>query len=178
MVRLFVGIDLPPEIKLRLEPLCLGLPGAKWVDAGNFHVTLRFIGEVDEALASDIDASLSRLRSPGFSLSLAGVDCFGSADRPRVLHVKVEPTIDLTRLHDKVAQAVGRAGVPPDGQRFTPHVTLARLKPGMMPAVQRYILANALFRLPPFPIDRFSLVSSVPTKAGAIYEAVSEYPLG
>jgi 2'-5' RNA ligase len=177
MIRLFVGIDLPPEVKLRLEPLCLGLPGARWVDAGNLHVTLRFIGEVDEGLASDLDLALDTIRSPGFALTLAGVDCFGTADKPRVLYVGVERTSALTHLHDKVAQALGRAGVPPDGQRFVPHVTLARLKPGTMSAVQRFIQGNALFRLPPFPVDRFCLVSSVPTKAGAIYEAVAEYPL-
>ena len=63
MLRLFVGIPFPPELKLRLSLLCAGVPGAKWVDAGNFHLTLRFIGEVSEDLATDIDVALSRVRA-------------------------------------------------------------------------------------------------------------------
>src|SRR5476651_1757266 len=72
MIRLFVGIALPPELRLRLSLLCSGVPGARWVDPGNFHVTLRFIGEVDEGTASDIDVALAQIVAPRFALTLAG----------------------------------------------------------------------------------------------------------
>ncbi|HEV3175137.1 MAG TPA: RNA 2',3'-cyclic phosphodiesterase [Stellaceae bacterium] len=173
MLRLFVGIDLPPALKLRLSTLCFGVPEARWVDPGNFHVTLRFIGEVDEGLASDIDAALLRLSGPPFQLSLAGVGQFGT----RMLWVGVEKSPPLLQLQGKVESALQRAGLPPETRRFTPHVSLARLRPPLGPKVQGFLAANALFRAEPFDVDGFNLVASYLTKSGAIYEDQAEYPL-
>jgi RNA 2',3'-cyclic 3'-phosphodiesterase len=173
MLRLFVGIGLPPELKLRLSTLCVGVPEARWVDPGNFHVTLRFIGEVDEGLASDIDAALLRLSSPRFRLSLAGVGQFGT----RMLWVGVEKSEPLMQLHGKVESALQRMGLPPETRRFTPHVSLARLRQPLGPKVQAFLAANALFRADPFDVTEFSLVASYLTKSGAIYEDQAEYSL-
>ncbi|HUN46892.1 MAG TPA: RNA 2',3'-cyclic phosphodiesterase, partial [Stellaceae bacterium] len=78
MLRLFVGIGLPPDLKLRISLMCSGVPEARWVDPGNYHLTLRFIGEVDEGVAGDIDAALLRIQAPPFPLTLAGVGQFGT----------------------------------------------------------------------------------------------------
>ena len=173
MLRLFVGIDLPPELKLRLSTLCVGVPEARWVDPGNFHVTLRFIGEVDEGLASDIDAALLRLSSPGFRLTLASVGQFGT----RMLWVGVEKSEPLPQLQTKVESALQRIGIPPDTRRYTPHVSLARLRPPLGPKVQAFLGANALFRAEPFDVTEFSLIASYLTKSGAIYEDQAAYRL-
>jgi 2'-5' RNA ligase len=173
VLRLFVGIDLPPELKLRLSTLCVGVPEARWVDPGNFHVTLRFIGEVDEGVASDIDAALLRLKVPRFSLALAGVGQFGT----RMLWVGVEKSAPLLQLQGKVESALQRTGIPPDTRRFTPHVSLARLRQPLGPRVQAFLAANALFRAEPFDVTEFNLVASYLTKSGAIYEDQAEYPL-
>ena len=69
MLRLFVGIEFPPELKLRLSLLCTGVIGAKWVDPGNFHLTLRFIGEITEDVAVDVDEALARVKAPRCSAS-------------------------------------------------------------------------------------------------------------
>src|SRR6516164_1048665 len=114
MLRLFVGIDFPPELKLRLSLLSSGIPGARWVDPGNFHLTLRFIGETGEAVAADIDDALTRLRAPRFTLQLAGTGVFGSGDRPRSLWVGVERSPELVALRDKIEQALIRLGLPPE----------------------------------------------------------------
>src|SRR5215472_3713235 len=106
MLRLFVGIPFPPELKLRLGQLCAGVPGARWVDPGNFHLTLRFIGEVGEDLAADIDAALSRLRARPFVLQLAGTGSFGNGRLPRSLWVGVERNPALAVLRDKVELAL------------------------------------------------------------------------
>src|ERR1700745_3355599 len=98
MLRLFVGIEFPPELKLRLSLLETGIPGARWVDPGNLHLTLRFIGEVDEGMASDIDAALARIRAPGFAVTLAGAGCFGG-ERARVLWVGGEDSPPLVHKH-------------------------------------------------------------------------------
>ncbi|MBV8937684.1 MAG: RNA 2',3'-cyclic phosphodiesterase, partial [Alphaproteobacteria bacterium] len=123
MLRLFVGIGFPPELKLQLSSLCSGVPGAKWVEAGNFHLTLRFIGEVGEDIAADIDEALSRLRARRFTLQIAGTGVFGGGDKPRSLWAGVERTPELSALRDKVEQAMMRAGLPPEPRKFAPHVT-------------------------------------------------------
>ena len=173
MLRLFVGIGLPSELKLRISVMCTGVPEARWVDPGNYHLTLRFIGEVDEGVASDIDAALLRLSAPRFPLTLAGVGQFGT----RMLWVGVEKSPALLQLQAKVETALQRAGIPPEGRRYTPHVSLARLRPPLGPRVPAFLAEHALFRAPPFEIDCFSLVASYLTKNGTIYEDQANYPL-
>ncbi|MBV9523151.1 MAG: RNA 2',3'-cyclic phosphodiesterase [Alphaproteobacteria bacterium] len=177
MIRLFVGIALPSELKLRLSLMCGGLPGAKWVDPGNFHLTLRFIGEVDEGTARDIDDTLLHIRAPRFAVSLAGVGHFGSGDLARALWIGVEKNPALLHLHEKVENALMRLGLPPEPRRYTPHVTLARLKHVAAPRLQAFLAEHALFRAPPFPVDAFSLIASYLTKAGPIYEDQADYRL-
>jgi 2'-5' RNA ligase len=175
MIRLFVGIALPPELRLRLSLLCSGVPGARWVDPGNFHVTLRFIGEVDEGTASDIDAALAQIVAPRFSLTLAGTGHFGG--RPRLLWAGIEPNPALVHLHDKVEHALLRIGLAPDSRKYAPHVSLARLKEATAPRLQEFLREHALFRALPFAVDRFSLIASTLTKSGAIYEDQADYRL-
>jgi 2'-5' RNA ligase len=177
MIRLFVGIELPPELRLRLSLLCGGIPGAKWVDPGNLHLTLRFIGEVDEGTASDIDETLAQIRAPRFALTLSGTGHFGTGDTPRALWVGVEKTRALLQLHDKIEMALMRLGLAPEQRRYTPHVTLARLKQVAVPRLQEFLRDHALFRAESFPVERFSLIASYPTKSGSIYEDQADYDL-
>jgi len=173
MLRLFVGIALPPELKLRLSLLCSGVPEARWLDAGNFHLTLRFIGEVDEGVASDIDGALLKIRARQFSLALAGVGQFGTHS----LWVGVEKSEPLLHLQGKVEAALQRLGLPSETRRYAPHVTLARLRPPLGPRLQTFMIQHALFRAEPFRVERFDLVASYLTKSGAIYEDQAEYEL-
>jgi 2'-5' RNA ligase len=174
MLRLFVGIELPPEIKLRLSPLCAGVPGVRWVDPENHHVTLRFIGEVDEGTAGDIDAALAQIKARRFEMALAGVGQFGE----RSLWVGVEKNPALVHLRDKIERAMVREGLPPEGRRYAPHVTLARLKGTSDERLHAYLRQHALFRAQPFTVGHFSLVASYLTKSGAIYEDQADYALG
>ncbi|HEV2303018.1 MAG TPA: RNA 2',3'-cyclic phosphodiesterase [Stellaceae bacterium] len=176
MLRLFVGIAFPPELKLRLSLLCGGLPGARWVDPGNFHLTVRFIGETGEDMAAEIDAALARLRARRFSLRLAGIGIFGG-DKPRQLWVGVERHPDLEALRDKVEQALMRAGLPPEPRKFAPHVTLARLNNAPRERLKEFLAAHALFRAEPLAVEGFSLIASLRTKAGSVYEEEAAYPL-
>ena len=72
MLRLFVGIEFPPELKLQLSLLETGMRGAKWVDAGNLHLTLRFIGDVDDAMAALEIVGLPAIIRPSFTLGGTG----------------------------------------------------------------------------------------------------------
>jgi 2'-5' RNA ligase len=176
MLRLFVGIEFPPELKLALSLLCNGLPGARWVDPGNFHLTLRFIGEITEDLAGDIDAALAGLKARRFALQLAGTGVFGG-NRPHALWVGVERHPDLVRLRDKIEQALIRTGLAPEQRRFAPHVTLARLRDPPLDQLGQFLAAHGQFRAAPLPVERFSLIASFPTKAGSVYEDQADYPL-
>lgn len=173
MLRLFVGIALPPELRLHLSLMAAGVPGAKWVDPGNYHLTLRFIGDVDEGQAADIDDALARIRAPRFDVTLASVGHFGL----RMLWVGIERNAALQHLHEKVESALHRLGFAPEERRYTPHVTLARLKGVSEGKLQSYLSAHALFRAAPFTVDHFSLIASYLTKSAAIYEDQADYAL-
>ena len=175
MLRLFVGIGFPPELKLRLSLLCSGVPGAKWVDPGNFHVTLRFIGEISEDLAADIDDALSRLRARRFTLQMAGTGVFG--DKPRSLWAGIERSPELVGLRDKIEQALIRVGLPPEPRKFSPHVTLARLRDPPLDKLRDFLTTHARFRADPLAVEAFSLIASFQTKAGSVYEDQADYPL-
>jgi 2'-5' RNA ligase len=176
MLRLFVGIDFPPELKLRLSLLCTGVPGARWVDPGNFHLTLRFIGEITEDLAGDVDEALAGVKASRFALQLAGIGVFGGR-RPHALWVGVERSAELVRLRDRIEQALIRAGLEPEQRKFAPHVTLARLRDPEPDTLGHFLAANARFRADPLPVEHFSLIASFPTKAGSVYEEQADYPL-
>lgn len=176
MLRLFVGIEFPPELKLHLSMLETVIPGARWVDPGNFHLTLRFIGEVDEGVAADIDEALVRLRARRFTLQLAGTGVFGGA-KPRALWVGVERHPELVALRDRIEQALIRIGLEPEQRKFAPHVTLARLREPALDKLCAFLAVNAQFRAAPLPVEQFSLIASFPTKAGSIYEDQADYPL-
>jgi RNA 2',3'-cyclic 3'-phosphodiesterase len=177
MLRLFVGIGLPPEFKLQLSLLCSGIPGAKWVDPGNFHLTLRFIGDTGESVAADIDEALARLRARRFGLQLVGTGIFGGADKPRSLWVGVERSPDLVALRDKIEQALVRVGLAPEPRKFFPHITLARLHRPALGKLSGFLAAHVQFRPAPYPVESFSLIASLQTKAGSVYEDQAEYPL-
>ena len=176
MLRLFVGIEFPPELKLRLSLLCTGVPGARWVDAGNLHLTLRFIGEITEDRAADVDEALAGLKARRFTLQLAGTGVFGG-NRPHALWVGVERDPELARLHDKIEQTLIRIGLSPEPRKFAPHVTLARLRYPELVPLGRFLAAHAQFRADPLAVDHFSLIASFPTKAGSVYEDQADYPL-
>ena len=176
MLRLFVGIEFPPELKLRLSLLETAIARAKWVDPGNLHLTLRFIGEIAEDVAADVDEALARLKAHPFTLQLAGTGVFGG-NKPRALWVGVAREPALVALRDKIEQALIRIGLDPEPRKFAPHVTLARLRDPALDMLGEFLAANAQFRAPPLPVEHFSLIASFPTKAGSIYEDQADYPL-
>ena len=176
MVRLFTALEIPLKIAQDLERLKGGVPGARWIDRENYHITLAFIGDVDSRHAHEIDASLHEIDARGFTLRLSGVGSFGRA-KPHALWAGVERTPGLSDLRDEAVRAIGRTGIAPDTRKFTPHVTLARLKYADTPALAGYLARHALFQSDWFGVDRFVLMSSRPSKGGGPYGIEREYPL-
>ena len=175
-MRLFVGISLPADIRLALGTLCSGLAGARWVSQENMHLTLRFIGDADNASATDLDAELNEVQMPVFELAFSGIGNFSKGARLRALWAGVESNEALLHLQGKVEKAAQRAGFEPEGRKFTPHMTLARFK-GQRVDLGDYLEANGAFATAPFPVEQFTLFESHLGHGGAHYVSLNDYPL-
>lgn len=180
MIRLFVALDLPPSLRTQLSFMAGGLPGARWTPPENYHVTLRFIGEVPPYQAEEADAALSALRAPGFQLTLAGVGTFskgGRGSKATSLWAGVERTPALEHLQSKVETALQRAGFEPERRRFSPHVTLARTDQVDGGKLAGWVASHNLFRARPVPVEHFTLFSSRRSKEASSYTPEVDYPL-
>lgn len=176
MIRLFTAIEIPSAVRTRLSFLQGGVPGARWSPAENLHLTLRFIGEVDEATAGDIDDMLAALRAPAFDLTLKGAGEFGGRD-PHALWVGVAPSETLMRLAAKIESALQRMGLPAETRKYSPHVTLARLRDAPVAKVREFLAAHAAFDSGPVHVSKFALFSSYPSSNGSQYRIERTYEL-
>lgn len=177
MHRLFVAIDPPEEIKRVIGSLRCPLPGAKWVAEAQIHVTLRFIGDVDDKLVKVVIESLSGIEAAPFSLAMQGVGCFPPKRDPKVLWVGVDGSSALFGLQCAIEKALVRIGVPPEGRPFTPHLTIARLKETPAARVAPFLRQYARFSTRFFPVTQFLLYSSTLTPQGAIHRQEALFPL-
>lgn len=178
MKRLFIAIPLPEPVHLTLEGLQGGLPAARRVPVGNFHLTLRFLGELDKGSFEDIDAALSMISPEPFSLDLEGCGIFGTEKRPSSLWVGVAPGPALHHLQQKIDNAMHRIGLGHDSRKYFPHVTLARFGASNRGRLSQFIQGNNLFRYPDIPVTAFSLFSSKLGHTGPTYTEEARYPLG
>lgn len=178
MPRLFIGIDLPDEIDEYLELLCTGVHGARWEGADKFHLTLRYIGDVDGGLHRAIVDALAEVRFPAFSMTLKGVGFFPPRGEPRSLWTGLADDAEVRELRRRIDRALDPLDLDSDRRKFAPHVTLARLRSPDVPEVVDYLSAHVLFRSPEFPVERFLLFSSVRNAKGSKYRVEAGFRLG
>ena len=176
MIRLFVAIEIPVKVRELLSALQGGVPGARWAAQEQMHLTLRFIGEVDENVAHDIDDALAGIRAPAFALEIAGVGEFGGKN-PRALWAGVRANESLLHVQKKIETALQRIGLPAETRKFAPHVTLARLRSAPPDKVVQFLAHNSLFASGSFPVEHFTLFSSHLSHNGSIYHAERTYRL-
>ncbi len=176
-MRLFVALDLPFAAREKLALLSGGLHGARWVPADNYHLTLRFLGEMPAYQAEELDHALANLRGRGFTMQLGGVGVFEKAGRPVSLWVGVERNAGLDHLQAKIETAVQRIGFPPDRRRFLPHVSLARLDNVPPVKLAEWVQAHNLLRSEPVAVEHFTLFSSRLGKDQAVYTPEVDYEL-
>jgi 2'-5' RNA ligase len=176
MIRLFAAIGIPEHICDALPMPDGEIAGVNWIPDENFHVTLRFIGEVDNAKARDIDDVLSAVRAPRFEIALHGLDTFGGKN-PHALYAGLRPCQPLNHLHQKIDAALTRLGCPSDRTKYTPHVTLARLRNAPEHKLAAFIQAHNLFECDPFTVTEFGLYSSELHPDGSVYTLERSYPL-
>lgn len=176
MMRLFVALALPDAVQEGLVLLQGGVPGARWSTREQLHLTLRFIGEVDGRDAQAIDDALASIRNPRFTLELKGVGEFGGRN-PRALWAGVRDGTPVEHLQRKIESAVQRVGIPPEERRFSPHITLARLKGAPRDRIITFLSTHALYASGPFEVNAFILYSSTLTPNGSLYRAERSYML-
>jgi 2'-5' RNA ligase len=175
--RLFTGLEIPAEIAFALSLKRGGLHGARWIDPDNYHITLRFIGDVDHRIADEISDSLDRLsNSLAFDIRLTHLGAFGG-DKPRALYAGVEVNSALTQLQAAQERVLQRVGLNPESRKFTPHVTLARLRGSAAGDLARFMANAGRFEPLTFPVGRFVLFSSRDSVGGGPYLVEQSYPL-
>ncbi|WP_439923297.1 RNA 2',3'-cyclic phosphodiesterase [Nitrobacter sp. JJSN] len=176
MPRLFTGLEIPPDIGRTLSDLRGGLPGARWIDPENYHLTLRFIGDIDGASANEIASVLLRINRKPFDVTLRGLSSFGGK-KPRAVVASVEPSGPLVELQAELERLMRRCGLDPEGRKFTPHVTLARLRDASNQDVADYLSVRGYFPSRVFTAERFVLFSSRASVGGGPYVIEDSYAL-
>jgi len=174
MMRLFTGLELPSDVALDLGFMQGGVLGARWIDRESFHITLRFIGDIDDAMGRDVAMALDEASLRPFSIRIKGIDVFGG-NKPHAIIALIEPNPELLRLQAAQERICQSLGLEPEGRKYIPHVTLARLKDPEPLSLRRFIEGHALYRSRPFDIGRFVLFSSKPSRGGGPYAVEEAY---
>jgi RNA 2',3'-cyclic 3'-phosphodiesterase len=176
MHRLFVAVRPPAPIREQLLDLMEGVPGARWQDDEQLHITLRFIGEVDTRVAEDAAAVLGTVRHPSFEVAVEGIGSFGSRGRINAVWAGVRPHDQLANLHRKIDHALVRVGLEPERRAYLPHITLARFG-REVGGLDGFLARHAGLTSEPFPVEYFGLYESRLSQAGATYELIERYEL-
>jgi 2'-5' RNA ligase len=178
MHRLFIAIDFPDEVRESVANMCIGIPVAKWVSKDQLHLTLRFVGDVDARLFSDIQDVLHDVNASTFSITLKGVGYFPPRKKPNTLWVGIEPCEALTILRDEIELLMEELGLEPEKRKYHPHLTVARLRPeAPLDRITGFLAANSLFKVENVPVSEFHLYSSVLMPAGAVHTMEASYQL-
>lgn len=176
MPRLFTGIEIPSETVRALAAMRGGVNGAHWSDPEDYHLTLRFIGDIDARTADHVAEILHEIRKAPMTLEFAGLDWFGGA-KPRAIVAKLKPTAPLLELQMAQERALRRIGLAPETRNYLPHVTLARMRAVSPAAVADYLSARGDLKAPAFEAWRFVLYSSRDGTGGGPYVVEVAYPM-
>lgn len=176
-MRLFIAIELPDEIKRHLGGMRTGIPGSRWVPLEQIHLTLAFLGEVDDATLDLLTGALATIKTPAFNLCFSGTGCFPGRRRPRVLWVGLEPEPLLNSLASLVREAVLACNIPQADRPFSPHITLARLKFPASHEVEAFLDQTPKQVLPTVCVREFTLFQSILTSQGALHTPVKTFRL-
>jgi|SRR5438552_974286 len=133
-MRIFIGIDLDPEVRTRIERFLEGVEGfapeARWVRPESLHITLKFIGEQPPERVEAITERLRRVEGSAFEIHAGGYGFFPTAKAPRVFWIGIHAGPQLTELAEKIDVATAELGIPREDRPFSPHLTLARAGAG------------------------------------------------
>jgi 2'-5' RNA ligase len=184
-VRLFVSLELPDDHRDALAAVCESgkRSGVRWVPAENVHLTLKFLGEVDEDLIPDLKSALAGVADGAkpFEISLAGSGCFPNPRTPAVIWLGVEAgTDEAVKLAAAVDEAVVPLGFKAEKRPFKPHLTIGRTRNTREGRDTITIKSKQLkdFAATAGRAEALALMKSTLTPDGAIYEEIARFPLG
>jgi 2'-5' RNA ligase len=189
-VRCFVAVELPEEIKAALSRIQAELKSGsqspvKWVDPYSIHLTLKFLGNVNPDMTSQITEAIAggaQGVSP-FHLEIKGLGVFPNPRRVQVIWVGIGGEVEsLLKLQKGIESALEGLGFAPEGRAFTPHLTLARVRERASPDERQKLgelIASTKFETEhAFNVNSVSLMRSQLTREGAIYSQLGSIELG
>lgn len=174
-LRLFAAFALPEALKKLLIGRMHGVEAARWQTAEQLHLTLRYFGEVSEDVAADIDDMIGNLDFAPAMLHVEGVGHFARGDRVSAIWAGVKPLEPLDQLFRKLDQGAQRIGLKPEGRRYVPHITMARLSASVR-EIEPFLSANQTLKTSPFRVDAITLFESRLSRAGSRYIPLAVYP--
>lgn len=185
-LRTFIAVDLGKSIRDRIitlqETLARSGTEVKWVEPDNLHVTLLFLGEVDERHVTNVCRTVQECasRQPPFSLSVETVGCFPNERRPRIVWVGVGAGAqELCALHDSLEEPLEELGYRREERKYTPHITLGRVKSDRSTAELAVALAKrAGWKAGAIAVSEIHVMSSQLTPQGPVYTVLSRAKLG
>jgi 2'-5' RNA ligase len=157
--------------------LRIDIPGARWVAQEQLHLTLSFLGELEEAAIPRLTGALSGIHAPGFELRSAGTGCFPNPRLPRILWVGLAPEPLLISLASLVRKAVLSCDIPQEDRPFSAHITLARLKQPASHEVAAFLDQPHRQKIPTVRVSEFILFQSRLTPQGAIHTPLKCFQL-
>jgi RNA 2',3'-cyclic 3'-phosphodiesterase len=177
MPRLFTALELPERVAAQIAIARGGLVGARWLEPEDYHITLRFVGDIDARAAQDVAETLGDIRRPKAFVRFESLSWFGG-DKPRAIVAKVKADPALMDLQADQERRLRRIGLEPETRKYTPHVTLARLRGAAQGAVADYLAARGALVAEAFTAERFVLYSARDGTGGGPYVVEAAYPLG
>jgi 2'-5' RNA ligase len=185
-VRTFIALELSPETRAALGKIAADLKPVigrmTWVKPESMHLTLKFLGEVDEGRADEIGARLKRICSEAkpFGFDIVGLGCFPNPFRPRVIWAGIVGDIAPAReLQNRIDSELEPLGFEPERRGFSPHVTLARVKGGIDVGVLKNAIEENSGRC--FGSERITEVVFMRSRLlpeGAVYTPLARFELG
>lgn len=169
MIRLFIAIDIPEDIRILICSMGGSIPGARTVPAEQLHLTLKFIGDTELSMVDEIIGSLHEIHHPPITFGLKKIGHFPPRGKPRILWAGITPSQEIIRLRNTIEYRLSVIGVEKETRKYSPHITLARLKNSPIRRVTDFLAGNSLFETPQFTVNSFQLYSSKLTAKGAIH---------
>lgn len=175
MPRLFVAIRLPAPVMDALIDTMEGVENARWQDEEQLHLTLAFLGDVEERDVGDVVAALGAAEFRPFALTLSGTGHFERKGMVHSVWAGVEPQAELLALQKRVERACRPLAPDMPSRKFAPHITLARFSRHSAD-IPAWLAQHAALRIGPFAVERFALIESHLSHGPVRYEELAHFP--
>ena len=169
MIRLFVAIDLPETIRPFVAGMGRSIPGSRPVPEEQLHITLKFIGDTNENQLPEIRESLRSVRFRPLRFQLKDLGHFPPRGKPTVIWAGIKPAKPLISLRNTIERNLEEIGIEREKRKFSPHLTLCRLRNSPIKRVTGFLMDNSGLETPEFEVNSFTLYSSILTPKGAIH---------